>query len=146
MTHSLNRGRMHTAPDIHAERPDDAGEHIENSGQGPSKAQVQTEPLIIRVETESGRRVLYVRGEVDMATADGLRAPGVAALQPEALLIFDLHHVPLFAAAGLGALVSIRKVARDIGTDVLVRAPRRPVRRVFDVTGLDASFGLPAAT
>jgi anti-sigma B factor antagonist len=56
----------------------------------------------------------------------------------------DLGRVNFIDSAGLGMLVGVLKEARELGGDVRLVNATRPVRRILQVTGLEALFELSA--
>jgi anti-anti-sigma factor len=88
----------------------------------------------------TGATVLFVRGEVDGATAPALRLAiaGVMRAEPKVLVI-DLQAVTFLASAGLLALVEAAKAAPP---EVRVVAARRECLRPIHVTGLDTELAV----
>jgi anti-sigma B factor antagonist len=92
-----------------------------------------------RFEVETaidGRRaVLAVRGEIDMATVDGLRDALEAALASGAGEVWvDLTEVDFLDSTGLSALVSGH---RALDGRLVVICPDGPPRRALDVSGVN---------
>ena len=95
------------------------------------------------VVTRSGELqcpVLGLIGEVDIATVPIVRDAIDAALaQGARALTIDLTSVNFVDSAGLGLLVAYHRRLRDErGTGIVVSGVRSPVRRVFEITGLDS--------
>ena len=83
-----------------------------------------------------GTLTLQVRGEVDSATAAGLRE-ALRRVPAGQVVVVDLRRVPLMDSAGLGALVGgIRELRLKGGTAVLCTS-RGGVSRLLSLTGLD---------
>ena len=95
-----------------------------------------------------GAFVIEVRGSLDAATVDALRAVVLGTLQRErpVTLIVDLTFVVFMDSVGIGALVSGYNTAREMGTRFLLRNPSEFVHRQLRVTGLAEMFGLPPAS
>ena len=95
-----------------------------------------------------GAFVIEVRGSVDAATVDALRAAILGTLQRErpVTLIVDLTFVVFMDSVGIGTLVSGHNAAREMGTRFLLRNPSEFVHRQLRVTGLAEMFGLPPAS
>ena len=95
-----------------------------------------------------GAFVIEVRGSLDAATVDGLRAVILGTLQRErpVTLIVDLTFVVFMDSVGIGTLVSGHTAAREMGTRFLLRNPSEFVHRQLRVTGLAEMFGLPPAS
>ena len=65
-------------------------------------------------------------------------AAAVAACGPR--VIVDLPALEFIDCHALGALLCVQKAARAAGGGVLLAAPRKPVLRVLDLSGLDHVF------
>ncbi|GAA4437884.1 STAS domain-containing protein [Actinokineospora soli] len=88
--------------------------------------------------------VISVSGEVDLATAADLEralADAMATSDSGAIEV-DLAGVEFMDSAGLRVLVAARKQAEDAGRDFRLRSPHDRVRRIIEITGLSAVFGL----
>jgi anti-anti-sigma factor len=94
----------------------------------------------ITTSTTNGVTVLEVTGEVDLSSADQLRDTAIAALTPYGgTLRIDLAGVSFMDSTGLGALMAVYDHAGDQHR-VLIQNPRRNVRRILEITGLDQVF------
>jgi anti-anti-sigma factor len=93
-----------------------------------------------------GAMLVDVRGTLDAATVDALRATllGTLSSARPTTLIVDLTFVTFMDSMGVGALVAGRNAAREVGTGFVLRNPSDFVRRQLRVTGLAEMFGLPA--
>lgn len=106
--------------------------------------------MTLHVRTESAaderRTVIHVAGDVDLETADGLRAALKAAppQQPGHELVVDLAEVPFLDSSGVQVLLEARMTALAGGGALVVRNPSRMVARVLEVTGVAAILGLPS--
>jgi anti-sigma B factor antagonist len=84
-------------------------------------------------------QILSVRGELDLATADGLYKRGRAAIGRHArLLLLDLADLYFCDACGLSAFVRIANEAQAAGCRYGLVAPRPLVVKILRITGLDA--------
>jgi anti-sigma B factor antagonist len=96
-----------------------------------------------------GAIVVDVRGTLDAATVDALRAALVATLhrdRPKSMIV-DLTFVTFMDSMGIGTLVTGYNAAREIGARFVLRNPSEFVHRQLRVTGLAEMFGLsPTAT
>jgi anti-anti-sigma factor len=96
----------------------------------------------------NGTAVLTVRGEVDVANSGHLRALGEDAIGDAVRVIrIDLSEVSFIDSTGLAALVAIRNAAAGAGRRLVLDRPTARVRRVLQLTTLDAVFEVdpPAA-
>ncbi len=93
----------------------------------------------------SDERVYHVEQEsIDATTAWDLRPALLRALYthgPE--ISVDLGRVTFVDSTGLGMLVGILKEAREMNGDVHLVNAAREVRRILQVTGLEALFESP---
>lgn len=80
-----------------------------------------------------GHVVVALHGELDLMDAAAVAAAlGVVAAR-EPRIIVDLAGLEFIDASGIAALSIGRKHARNAGGDLLLAAPRRPVRRVLAI-------------
>lgn len=93
-----------------------------------------------------GAIVVDVRGVLDAATVDALRAAllGTLASDRPRTMVVDLTYVTFMDSVGIGALVAGHNAAREIGTRFVLRNPSEFVHRQLRVTGLAEMFGLSA--
>ncbi|MGE5290202.1 MAG: STAS domain-containing protein [Micromonosporaceae bacterium] len=83
-------------------------------------------------------KILHVRGELDLATADGLYRRGETAIRGEArLLLLDLTNMTFCDSRGLSAFVRIANDADAAGCRYGLVAPQPLVLKVLRITGLD---------
>ena len=89
--------------------------------------------------------VIVARGEIDVATSPLLRAElsSVIAASPSMVTV-DLAGVSFVDSSGLGVLVGALMQLRSIDPTAVLRVVglQEPVRKVFDVTGLDELFAM----
>lgn len=84
-------------------------------------------------------QVMSVRGELDLATADGLYRRGRAAIGCRArLLLLDLAGLSFCDACGLSAFVRIANEAEAAGCRYGLVAPQPLVVKMLRITGLNA--------
>lgn len=95
-----------------------------------------------------GAIVIDVRGSLDAATVDALRAALTTTLQRERplVMIVDLTYVTFMDSQGIGTLVTGYHSAREVGTRFVLRNPSEFVHRQLRVTGLTEMFGLTASS
>jgi anti-anti-sigma factor len=96
--------------------------------------------LRVTAEAEGTTRVLRLAGELDLATADVLRAK-VADLLAQGSgvhrLVLDLGGLEFLDVTGLGALLEARRRVSEIGGTVSLRRPRPMVRRILGLLELE---------
>jgi len=86
--------------------------------------------------------VFAVSGELDLATAPGLRER-VREMDPNGSLkvALDLTEVGFVDSSGLGAIVACLKHVRELGGDLVLVAPdASPVAKLLNLTGLELSI------
>src|ERR1700710_1344493 len=89
------------------------------------------------------RVVLAVSGELDLATAPTLQGALDDAVDSGAAEIWiDLSDVRFMDSTALRVLLAIRRRLRLSSTPLAVICPDGPVRRVFEIAGLEREFNL----
>jgi anti-anti-sigma factor len=85
---------------------------------------------------------LAVSGEIDVSVAGELTAAGEQALATPgcAGLVVELGEVTFLDSTGLGALVALRNAALAGGARFELKDVPEPVRRILELTGMDAVF------
>ena len=77
-----------------------------------------------------------MRGEIDLATADMVRADLNAALERAETVVLDLREVAFMDTQGLAVVIEAQQAAADTQTRfAITRAPDH-VHRLFDMIGL----------
>jgi len=85
--------------------------------------------------------VLWLVGDVDLDTAPELRWGLLEALTTGSSdLVIDASGVRFMAACGVGALMTAQRCAQLSGRSVRLRSPSPPVRRLWEVLGIDAEL------
>ena len=96
----------------------------ESSTDGEEKLVTGTDP--------DGRKVITLRGEIDLSDVDDLSTRILAAVDPADNLVFDLSGVDFMDSSGIALLLdTVNSVA-----DAEIRSPSRQVRRVLEASGL----------
>ena len=89
---------------------------------------------------EGGATIIVFRGELDMASASEALETLIAAIRSGDVVI-DASELSFIDSSGIRSLVEAHREANrgvGVGRVVTVRNPSAPVRRVLEVTGLDA--------
>lgn len=90
--------------------------------------------------------VLALRGELDLATVPSLRDHLLEAVRTHQSVVLDLAGLTFLDSTGLGLLVSaVKRLSARNGT-LVVAAPSPTVRRVLEVSGLEAYLRIEAST
>jgi anti-sigma B factor antagonist len=87
--------------------------------------------------------VVSLSGDLDPATSSWLRRqlPQQLGDRPAALIV-ALEQVPFMDATGLRTLAEVHRCARLIGTRFQITGPRRLVRKVLAITGMDNTLAI----
>jgi anti-sigma B factor antagonist len=102
-------------------------------------------PQTISVKVEQDAALVSLRGEHEAYTADKLVRQLNALLVEGISVVVDLREATFIDSTVVGALLSARRRADAAGLRfVLLLGPHTgwPVRRLLEVTGLDAQFDL----
>jgi anti-anti-sigma factor len=100
-----------------------------------------TEQLRCTVGVEPDRAVLWVRGEVDIATAEQFREAALAMVRQWRRVVFDVEGAMLLDASGLRVLAAVSREARRLGHPVPgLRGVRPLLAKSLKATGLLDSF------
>jgi anti-sigma B factor antagonist len=113
--------------------------------QEPAEHLDTASPLSLELGGVDQDPVLTMTGEIDVATSPLLRAELTALLARDARRVtIDLAGVSFIDSSGLGVLVGALKRIREVNDDGAIRIvnPQPAVRKVFDITGLDALFDI----
>lgn len=106
-----------------------------------------SEQLRCTVSVEPDRAVLWVRGEVDIATADQFREAAFAIVRQWRRVVFDVEGAMLLDASGLRVLGAVSREALRLGHPVPgLRGVRPLLNKSLKISGLLDSFVLEPAT
>jgi stage II sporulation protein AA (anti-sigma F factor antagonist) len=90
----------------------------------------------VTVHAEGSAEVVVVHGEVDLATADALRAEVRLARERARSVVLDLRDVAFMDTQGLAVVIEAQQSAAEDGSNfAITRAPDQ-VHRLFDMIGL----------
>jgi anti-anti-sigma factor len=104
---------------------------------GGTLASEQTLALTICERWDADVAVATVRGEIDISTVGTLSEHlGHLARKNPRRMVIDLAGVSFIDSSGLGGFVRIRKALPPDCT-IVIRSPRRRIRQLFKLTGLD---------
>ena len=88
------------------------------------------------MHSEGSAEVVVVRGEIDLATADAVRADLRGAAERAETVVLDLREVAFMDTQGLTVVIEAPRAAENNGTRfAITRAPNH-VHRLFDMIGL----------
>ena len=92
-----------------------------------------------------GYVVAALDGELDVSDAGRVADALTSVAARDARIIVDLAALEFIDCCALGALGRVRAQARQAGGDLLLAAPRGPVRRILALTGLIDVFCVHAS-
>ena len=96
-------------------------------------------PLVTRVEVDAeGQAVVYVEGDIDLATANALREALVKALEKSATVVVDVGGAGFIDSTGLNAFVRGHREAEQAGGSLRLRRPSPMLRRLLEITALES--------
>jgi anti-sigma B factor antagonist len=86
--------------------------------------------------------VLALAGEIDLYTAPRLQTELTAAVAAakSAQIVVDMSAVEFCDSTGMNVLLAAHRLASEKGGDLTLAAPRPPVRKILEVTGLQSVF------
>jgi anti-anti-sigma factor len=90
---------------------------------------------------ESGEAVVFVSGDLDVASAPTLLHYLLELMTgPTDAITLDLHELTFIDSSGLKSLIAARTDAEAAGIELALRDVAEQPRRVLEMTGLDARF------
>jgi len=90
----------------------------------------------------SGRMVLVVAGEVDLAAADRLSEALDRGLVPDGVLAVDLSAVTFIDSMGLRTLIKAAQKADEVDARLRLAAVPAAVTRVLELAGVSGLFNV----
>ena len=92
--------------------------------------------------TQGEHIILALAGEIDLYTAPRLQTELTAALAASdtAQIVVDMSAVDFCDSTGMNVLLAAHRLAGEKGGDLTLAAPRPPVRKILEVTGLQSVF------
>jgi len=101
------------------------------------------EGIEVNVERNGETATLRVGGEIDLTSAPRLDDEIESLIgQSVKRLTLDLSTVAFMDSTGLRVLLKASKVLEGSGGKIFLRQPSEPVRRLLEVSGLEAHFDL----
>jgi anti-anti-sigma factor len=96
---------------------------------------------IERVATGQARTALFrLAGDLDLSTVDELRASVGPACTAGDEVLLDLSELKFCDSTGVGAMVWLHRHATGAGGRLVLCAPRRHVREVLRISGVDRAI------
>jgi anti-anti-sigma factor len=94
-------------------------------------------PLTTEIRGSKGHALMFVKGELDVSTAGQLYEE-LAQLTREGVVhvALDLSALEFIDSTGISAIIAEHKRTAASGGELIILAPHRHVRRVFEISGL----------
>ena len=89
------------------------------------------------VDRDGDAIVIFVRGEIDIATAERLRDAIEPHMGPRQTIILDLSGVDFMDSACLGVLEQARGTLTEDGGSLMLRNPSKVAHRLLSIAGLE---------
>ena len=98
--------------------------------------------LRVSSRSQGDHTIVTLAGEIDLYTAPRLQTELHAAMRSAdpALVVVDMSGVEFCDSTGMNVLLAAHRQARERGGDLALAAPRAPVRKILEVTGLSSVF------
>jgi anti-sigma B factor antagonist len=98
--------------------------------------------LRVSSRSQGDHIVLSLAGEIDLYTAPRLQSELAAVLTGSGpvQIVVDMSGVDFCDSTGMNVLLAAHRHAREGGGDLSLAAPRVAVRKILQVTGLEAVF------
>jgi anti-sigma B factor antagonist len=94
-------------------------------------------PFSTKVVRVDGATVIFVQGEIDVATAGRLRDAVEPHMGPEQTIVLDLSGVEFMDSACIKVLVQARGRLTEDGGSLILRNPSRVAHRLLTVAGVE---------
>jgi anti-sigma B factor antagonist len=98
--------------------------------------------LRVSSRSQGDHIVVALAGEIDLYTAPRLQSELTSVLSDNksAQIVVDMSAVEFCDSTGMNVLLAAHRVATERGGDLTLAAPRPPVRKILEVTGLQSVF------
>jgi anti-sigma B factor antagonist len=102
------------------------------------------QPFAVDVRRRSDVAIVQPHGELDMATAETLRA-ALDGVENAGRLVLDLRGLSFIDSSGLHLLVALHERAQRDGFQLTLIAPAAPADKAIQLSGLDQTLPFVAA-
>jgi anti-sigma B factor antagonist len=92
----------------------------------------------IEVSEQGATLILRIGGELDTASCKVIEPTISTAVETAGSVIIDLAELTFCDSSGVGLFIATHAKAASAGTSLAIRNVRPPVRRIFEITNLDA--------
>jgi anti-sigma B factor antagonist len=96
----------------------------------------------IEVSEQGATLILRIGGELDAASCKVIEPTISTAIATAGSVIIDLSELTFCDSSGVGLFIATHTKAESDGTTLAIRNVRPPVRRIFEITNLDAVIEL----
>ena len=98
--------------------------------------------LRVSSRSQGDHTIVTLAGEIDLYTAPRLQSELLAAMRSAdpALVVVDMSGVEFCDSTGMNVLLAAHRQACERGGDLALAAPRAPLRKILEVTGLSSVF------
>lgn len=103
--------------------------------------------LNVSSRSQGDHTIVIATGEIDLYTAPRLHSELAGVIDksaPSSRIVVDMSGVEFCDSTGMNVLLSCLRQARERGGELELAAPRPAVRKILQVTGLDAVFPISA--
>jgi anti-sigma B factor antagonist len=103
--------------------------------------------LRVSSRSQGEHTIVTLAGEIDLYTAPRLESELLAAMRsanPAPQVVVDMSGVEFTDTTGMNDLLPPHREACEQGGDLALAAPRAPVRKILEVTGLASVFTVHA--
>lgn len=102
-------------------------------------------PTRFVLDSSSEPPVVWIQGDVDLASADDMSRCLSAAIADRNGLVIDLSETTFMASSALNILVRAHQLAAQSAASIVIRSPSSPVARVLALAGLDRLFTIESS-
>jgi anti-sigma B factor antagonist len=108
----------------------------------PGTGKVRHVELRVSSRTQGDHIVIALAGEIDLYTAPRLQSELTSALSAAepVRVVVDMSGVEFCDSTGMNVLLAAHRLAAERGGEFALAAPRPAVRKILEVTGLNAVF------
>jgi len=98
--------------------------------------------LRVSSRSQGDHTIVTLAGEIDLYTAPRLQSELLAAMRSAepAQVVVDMSGVEFCDSTGMNVLLAAHRQACERGGGLALAAPRAPVRKILEVTGLASVF------
>jgi anti-sigma B factor antagonist len=109
---------------------------------GRRTGKVRHVELRVSSRTQGDHVMIALAGEIDLYTAPRLQSELTSVLSADepARVVVDMSAVEFCDSTGMNVLLAAHRLAAERGGEFALAAPRPAVRKILEVTGLNAVF------